>query len=150
MDSLSSAEGALGLAIAALLLVVGFRFAAPRRGREWAAAAAYAGALGVSFAGGSGLLGEPAAVACAPQRIAGGGVLVAGLLLAGGAARDRRLAARAAVPGGGSGPRLHAGLALVLLGYLLRAPSRAGAIATAAALLLHAWTALGAWGTRRR
>lgn len=146
LETLTSAPGALGLAIAALLLVVGFRFLRPERGVEWAAAAGYAAALVISFAAGSGLLGAPPAGPGAPQRLAGAAVLVGGLLLAGAAVRVRhRARAGTSLPAGRGRrpvPMLHAGLALVLLGHLLRTPSRAGAAATAAALVLHAWAGL--------
>ena len=150
MESLTSTEGTLALAIAALLLVSGFRFARPERGREWLAFVLYGTSLAATLAASVGHPLGPAAAPGVPLRAAGGAVLVAGLLLAGSAARARRLAAAGAPdprrPPARARHGVELGLALVLGGQLLRAPSLAGAVATAAAALALAWVALARSG----
>ncbi len=140
MDELTSPSGSVALAVSALLLVVGYRLARPGRAREWLALVAYAAALAAQLLGSRGLLPGGAFVPGPALRIGGATLLVAGLLVAGGPARARRRAAveGRAPPGGvprALGP-LYAGLGLVLAGQLARAPSLAGAIATAAALVV--------------
>ncbi|ABS28443.1 hypothetical protein [Anaeromyxobacter sp. Fw109-5] len=144
LDSLTSPTGSLAVAISALLLVLGFRLARPSRAREWLAVAAYAGALASQTAAALGLLGPPSEPGPG-LRVAGGVLLVAGVLLAGAPARARRRAAVGAAPG--SRPRridpAYAGLALVLVGQLLRSPTRpAAAVSVAIAVLLAGWVAL--------
>jgi hypothetical protein len=152
MDVLTSPTGSLAIAISALLLVMGFRLARPVRTREWLAIAAYAGALVALTLGALGLLEGPAAAPGLALRLAGLGVLVAGLLLAGSAARARTRAAAHAHAGAAAGagaPQptaidpVYAGLALILVGQLLRGgPSRAGAVSVGVAVLLACWAAL--------
>jgi hypothetical protein len=154
MDVLTSPTGSLAIAISALLLVMGFRLARPARTREWLALAAYAGALVALTLGAFGLLEGPAAAPGLGLRLAGLGVLVAGLLLAGSAARawtraaaDARAGAAVGAAAGAPKSRtvdpVYAGLALILVGQLLRGgPSRAGAISVGVAVLLAGWTAL--------
>ncbi|HSN90034.1 MAG TPA: hypothetical protein VLS93_02300 [Anaeromyxobacteraceae bacterium] len=145
MDALTSAAGSLGLAISALLVVLGFRLARPGGGAEWLAFAAYAAAVAATFAAGLERAGAPGAPGT-PLRLAGGAALVAGLLVAGSAASRARRPPRPGGPPaageGRAGPWLPAGFALALAGHLLRNPSRAGAIATATAVVLQAWVAL--------
>jgi hypothetical protein len=146
MDALTSPAGSLAIAISVLLLVMGFRLARPARTREWMALAAYAGALFAQTLGAVGFLGGPLAAPGTPQRIAGAAVLVAGILFAGAPSRARRrAAARAAAaraPEARSFDPVYAGLALVLVGQLLRGPSRPGAISVAVAVLVAGWVAL--------
>jgi hypothetical protein len=155
LDAFTSPEGALRLAIAALLAVVGYRLARPERGGDWLAVLAYAGALGAV------LLAERAAPAGAEPgvapRAAGAALLVLGLVVAGSAARAARRAAPPPARGARpppppplaprARPRVHAGLALVLCGHLLRAPTAAGGAAVAVALAVLAATA---WLAARR
>jgi hypothetical protein len=141
MDELTSPQGAIALAVTALLLVLGYRLARPDRAREWLAVASYGAGLAAVLLGARGLLpGGPAAGGPA-LRVAGAILVVAGLLLAGKPARDRRRAATARTPRPGPGPSaavgpVYAGLALVLAGQLARAPSVAGGIAAAATALV--------------
>lgn len=140
MDELTSRTGSLGAAIVALLFIVGYRLARPSRGRDWLALAAYAAGLAAQFLGAHALLPGRALVAGAALRIAGAAVIVAGLVTAGRPSRTRRR-----IPAGGpepsDGPRrgwnpIAAGLVLVLLGQLARAPSTAGVVATALAVVV--------------
>jgi hypothetical protein len=137
MDELTSPQGSVALAVSALLLVVGYRLARPDRVREWLAVAAYAAALAAQLLAARGLLPGPAHPAGPALRLAGAAVLVVGLVVAGQPSRARR---RAALAGRPAPParlaRLdpaYAGLALVVLGQLARAPTLAGAAATAVA-----------------
>jgi hypothetical protein len=125
---------------------MGFRMARPNRAREWGAATAYALAIVVQVLGARGLLPGGSAGSGMAQRIFGAAVLIVGLIVAGGPARARRSALAVAtaartVDTVRVGPA-YAGLALVLLGHLLRGPSAAGALATAVAAPLLAWPAL--------
>lgn len=146
MDELTSPQGSLALALAALLLVVGFRLAHPGRGREWGALVAYSVAVVAQTLGARAILPGTVVPAGAPVRILGAALLVVGLVLAGSPARARRRAAGA--PAAGRAPTagrldpVYAGLAVVLLGHLLREPSAAGAIAAGVAAPLLAWPAL--------
>lgn len=137
MDELTSPSGSVALALSALLLVVGYRLARPDRGREWLALAAYAAALVAQFLGARGLLPGAAFTAGPALRIGGAMLLVVGLFVAGKPSRARR---RAAIEGRAQSspvPRaldpVYAGLSLVLVGQLARAPSLPGAVATIAA-----------------
>jgi hypothetical protein len=142
-DALTSPGGALALATAALLLVLGLRLARPRGPAGWAAAVAYAASLAATLLGALHLLPGRAFVSPLPLRVAGAAAVVVGLLTAGAPARRRRPVAE-------RGPRVtgaaYAGLALVLLGQLLRAPSAAGALGVGVAALVHGWAA---WSGRR-
>jgi hypothetical protein len=150
MDELTSPQGAVALAIAALLLVVGYRLARPDRGREWLAIALYAAALAALLLGARGMLPGPALAAGPALRIAGAALVVGGLVVAGKPSRDRRRAAATPparpTPGplGPHPPAVEAapltwvGLALVVVGQLARSPSVAGAVVTAAAVLVLA------------
>jgi hypothetical protein len=146
LDALTSPDGALRLAIAALLAVVGHRLARPARGADWLGFLAYAGALAALY------LAERAAAPAPPVDVAvrgaGALLLVGGLVLAGAPARAARRALPAGVrpppaePLAARGRRLvHAGLALVLAGQLLRAPTPRGAAAVLVAAVLLAATA---------
>lgn len=149
LEALTSTPGALALAIAALLLALGLRLA-PRQGAAArAAAAAYAASLAVTLLGGLGILPGPAFAAPLPLRLVGAAAIFAGLLTAGALAgrrgpREPRRATWSAAPRRRAA--VHGGLALVLLGQLLRAPSAAGALGLAAAALVHGWAA---WSPRR-
>ena len=146
MDVLTSPAGSLAIAISALLLVMGFRLARPVRTREWLAIAAYAGALFAQTLGAVGFLGDAVVAPGTPQRLAGAALLVAGILLAGGPSRARRRAADerpgGTAPDARSFDPVYAGLALILVGQLLRGPSRAGAISVAVGVLIAGWVAL--------
>jgi hypothetical protein len=144
LDSLTSPTGSLAVAISALLLVMGFRLARPSRAREWLAVAAYAGALATQTLGALGLLGGEVTAPGTGVRLAGALLLLGGLLLAGSLSRARR---RAVVTGAPAPSRrridaVYAGLALILLGQLLRGPSRPAAVSAAVAVLLAVWVAL--------
>jgi protein-S-isoprenylcysteine O-methyltransferase Ste14 len=145
VEALTSPEGSLALAIAALLLVLGFRFARPTRAHEWIAFAAYAAALALSLLAARGLVPGAAIAAGAAVRLAGGAALVAGLLLAAAAAKTRRLTPAGELAVGGPYRRarrpLEVGLALVLVGHLLRAPSSLGSLAVGAAVAFLVWSA---------
>jgi hypothetical protein len=146
LDALTSPPGALGLAVAALLLVLGLRLA-PRRGVTGAAAAAtYAASLAVTLLGALRVLPGPALAAPLGLRLAGAAAIFAGLLAAGALARlhPRGEGGRGAAPRAPTA--VYAGLALVLLGQLLRAPSAAGILGVAAAAIVHGWAA---WAARR-
>jgi hypothetical protein len=137
MDELTSSQGSLALAATALLVVVGYRLARPGTGPEWLAVAAYVVALTVQLLGARGLLPGATFAAGPALRVGGALLLVAGLVLAGKRSRARRAAAAPAQPGGlqGGAAPVFAGLALVLVGQLARAPSLAGGVATAVAVL---------------
>ncbi len=143
MDDLTSPQGSVALAIAALLLVLGFRLARPGRLREWVAVATYAAALAAQLLGARGLLPGRTLAAGGALRIAGAALLVVGLVLAGTSSRARRRAATATRPEQTPVPRrvdpVYAGLALVLVGQLAREPSLAAGIFTfvAVALCVH-------------
>lgn len=146
LDALTSPAGALALAVAALLLVLGLRLA-PRRGAAGrAAAAAYAASLAATLLGALRVLPGPALAAPLPLRLAGAAAIFAGLLAAGALVRRRRRGGTT----GGAAPRapgaVYAGLVLVLLGQLLRAPSAAGVLGVAVAAMAHGWAA---WAARR-
>lgn len=141
VDALTSPEGALALATAALLLVVGLRLAGPRGAAGWAGGGAYAASLAATLLGGLGVVPGPALAPPLALRLAGAAAVVAGLLVAG--ARARR-AARAAGGAAAAAPSAWAGLALVLVGQLARAPSAAGALGLAAAAAGLGWAAASA------
>jgi protein-S-isoprenylcysteine O-methyltransferase Ste14 len=145
LEALTSPEGSLALAIAALLLVLGFRFARPDRPHAWIAFLAYAGALAVSLVAALDLVPGTPVAASAPVRIAGAALLVVGLLLAAAASKASRVVHPGALVVAGPYRRvrrpLEAGLALVLVGHVLRAPSLLGWAAVAAAVALLAWSA---------
>jgi hypothetical protein len=146
MDALTSPAGSLAIAISALLLVMGFRLARPVRTREWLAVAAYAGALAAQTLGALGFIEGPSVVPGLGLRLVGLALLVVGLLLAGSASRARMRAAMGAPTASAPEPRsvdpVYAGLALILVGQLLRGPSRAGALSVAVAVLIAGWVAL--------
>lgn len=151
MDELTSPQGSLALALAALLLVVGFRLAHPSRGREWSALVAYAVAVVAQPLGARGILPGSVIAAGVPMRILGAILLVAGLVMVGTSARARRRAAAGTSatersPTAGRLDPVYAGLAVVLLGLLLREPSAAGAIAAGLAAPFLAWPALTSRG----
>lgn len=139
MEQVLSPEGSLALAVAALVAVLGWRFTLPERGRDLAAVLVFVAAVAVTFAAGSGLVpgGGPVAAPLS-VRVVGAALLVAGLLLAGRSFKARLLAGRGHLAEAGPYARirhpLYAGLALVLVGHLLRLPSRAGALAVTIAL----------------
>ena len=146
--SFTGAGGALGLALTALLVVTGYRLAAPRGTLAWSAVLAYVFALVVIHAAAPGAGDVEAPVAL---RVAGALAIVTGLLMAGTSARAARRLAHdlaASAPDVRSGPLVPAGLAVVLLGQLARTPSRGGSLAAAFAALLLGWTAVTSW--RRR
>jgi hypothetical protein len=150
MDGLTSPQGSVALAVSALLLVVGYRLARPERAREWLGVAAYAAALVAQLLGARGVLPGPAPAAGAALRVAGAALLVTGLLVAGKPRARNRAAIEGDPPAGGrarAAGAVHAGLALVLLGQLMRAPSLAGAAAVSIAVAIEAWVA---WSARRR
>ena len=128
---LTSPEASVSLAISALLLVIGFRLAHPARSREWLAVFAYAAALAAQFLGTRGGLPGGLIAPGIALRIVGAALLVVGLVVAGSSSRARRRAAAAhdspeLLPHGQALDPVHAGLALVLVGQLLRGPSVAG------------------------
>jgi protein-S-isoprenylcysteine O-methyltransferase Ste14 len=147
MESLLTPEGSLALAIAALVVVLGWRFTLPERARDFGGVLVFVAAVAVTLLAGRGLLrgAEPVA-AGAVARIGGAAVLVAGLLLGGASYRARLVAGRGALATAGPYARLrhplYVGLALALAGHLARAPSRAGALAVLVALGQYAWLAL--------
>jgi len=164
LDALSSPHGALSLAVAVLAAVLGVRLLAPRSAPGWAAALAYVASLAASWLGASGLVpggARPGASAPMTVRLAGAALLVFGLLAAGRAAREaagravREAAGRGAgeAAGGTAGSTAGAqlkvlgGLAMVLAGQLVRAPSPAGVAVLAVAAAALGWAALVA---RRR
>jgi len=146
MDRLTTPEGALGLAVVALLVVLGYRLARPERGPDWIVLAAYAGALATIYGGARAV---PARDPGLVLRLTGAAALLAGVVLAGTAMRARRRdpAARAGLApiARAERPRIHAGLALVVAGQLLRAPTLLGLVAAAVAGAALAW---GAWRVR--
>jgi hypothetical protein len=145
MDVLTSPAGSLAIAVSALLLVMGFRLARPVRTREWLAIAAYAGAMVAQTLGAIGFIAGPRVAPGLGLRLVGLAALVIGLLLAGSSSRARRRAATgatAAVPQARTVDPVYAGLALILVGQLVRGPSRAGAISVAVAVLIAGWVAL--------
>ena len=155
MDELTSPQGSLALALAALLLVVGIRLAKPSRGREWSAVVAYAVAVVGQTLGARGILPGTVVAAGAPMRVLGAILLVAGLVMVGSQERARRRAATGAsaterAPTAGRPDPVYAGLAVVLLGLLLREPSAAGAIAAGVAAPFLAWPALTSRGAPGR
>ena len=146
MESVLSPEGSLALAISALVVVLGWRFALPERGRDFAGMLVFVTAVVLTFAVGRGLIpgsgptrpgrfcGSPAAhwsssASCSPAR------RFKARLLAG--------RGRLAVTGPYARIRhpLYAGLALVLVGHLLRLPSQPGALAVVVALAQYVWLA---------
>ena len=146
MGGVFTAEGSLALAISALVVVLGWRFTLPARGRDLGGLAVYVLALGVTYAAAYGLLPRSGAVEAPPAaRLVGGALMILGLALAGGAYRARLQAGRGHLTRGGPYARirqpLHLGLALVLLGHLLRLPSSVGLLATAVGLASQALTA---------
>ncbi|HEY6098820.1 MAG TPA: hypothetical protein VIW03_05285 [Anaeromyxobacter sp.] len=145
MDLFGSAEGSLGVAIAALLVVLGFRFARPSSVRDGVAFVAYAGAIATTFLRERGLIAGRAVDAGLALRLAGAAMLVVGLLIAGAAARARRLATPDPALGPGALGRFRRrawiGLVLALLGFLARAPSSVGAVAVLVAAGVAAWAA---------
>ncbi|MGB8929952.1 MAG: hypothetical protein WCC48_01745 [Anaeromyxobacteraceae bacterium] len=148
MDELTSPQGSLALGLAALLLVMGFRLARPGRAREWGALVAYLAAVVAQILGARGILPGAVVQAGAASRIVGAVLLVVGLIMAGTPARARRRAAagvataRERIPG--RMDPVYAGLAVVLLGHLLREPSAAGVIAVGLAAPFLAWPAVTA------
>jgi len=147
MSELLTPEGSLALAIAALQLVLGWRFTLPERGRDVAGFLLYAAAVGLAFAAGRGLLpASPPLAGALPLRLAGAALLLGGLALAGASQKARLLAGRGALATSGPYGRLrhplYVGLALVLAGGVLRAPSAVGAAAAAIAVAHYAWLAL--------
>jgi hypothetical protein len=145
LNLFASAEASLGVAIAVLLVVLGFRLARPGSSRGWAALLGYGLAIAATLLADRGILLGPAIEAGTLLRLSGAAVLVVGLLLAGSAARARALPAADTRAGSSSHrrmfPRTAVGLALVLLGFLARSPSLAGGIAVLLDLALVAWAA---------
>jgi hypothetical protein len=151
LDALSSPQGALSLAVAVLAAVLGVRLLAPRSAAGWAAALAYVASLAASWLGASGLVpggARPGVSAPMTVRLAGGALLVFGLLAAGRAAREAAGRAEGAVAGRAEGsPRgaqvkVLGGLAMVLAGQVVRAPSPAGVAVLAMAAAVLGWAAL--------
>ncbi len=146
MGAVLTTEGSLALAISALAVVLGWRFALPARGRDLGGVAVYALALGVTYAAAYGLLPQGGAVEAGPAaRLVGGALMILGLALAGAAYKARLQAGRGRLAVVGPYARirqpLHVGLALVLMGHLLRLPSSVGLLATAVALASQVLTA---------
>jgi protein-S-isoprenylcysteine O-methyltransferase Ste14 len=144
MSELFTPEGSLALAIAALQLVLGWRFTLPERGRDVAGFLTYAAAVAVGFAAGRGLVGaSPPLPAPLAMRVAGAALLVCGLLLAGASQRARLLAGRGRLATAGAYARirhpLYLGLVLVLAGGWLRAPSAIGGLLAAIAAAQYVW-----------
>jgi protein-S-isoprenylcysteine O-methyltransferase Ste14 len=155
MGELMSAEGSLSTAIAALLVVMALRFARPVRAREWGAIASYVTAIVVTLLAGRGLLpGASASAPATPVRLAGAGLVIAGLLLAGSASRALASAGPGALVTSGPYGRLrhplYTGLVLSLAGNALRWPSRVAAIATLACAALYFSLAAAEDGDARR
>lgn len=146
MDELTSPQGSLALGLAALLLVMGFRLARPGRAREWGALVAYSAAVVAQTLGARGILPGAVVQAGAAPRILGAVLLIVGLVMAGSSARARRRAAMGLATERertqGHMDPVYAGLAVVLLGHLLREPSAAGAIAAGVAAPFLAWPAV--------
>lgn len=146
MESVLSAEGSLALAIAALVVVLGWRFTLPERGRDFAAALVFVAAVALTFAAGRGLVPRAAPwSAGVALRLLGAAMLVGGLALAGASFRARLRAGRGRLAVLGPYARLrhplYAGLGLALVGHLLRLPSQLGAVLTVIALAQYAWLA---------
>lgn len=144
MIELTSPQGTIELAIAALLLVLGYRLARPSRSREWAAFAAYAAGLAGQLLGASGLLRGTVYASGAPLRILGAAALLTGLVIAGAPARARRRAMSNGnpIPAGRAAAAAHAGLALALVGQFARGPSTAGLAPVLVGAAVNAWVAL--------
>jgi protein-S-isoprenylcysteine O-methyltransferase Ste14 len=144
MSELFTPEGSLALAIAALEVVLGYRFTLSERGRDLAGAFTYVVAVALGFAAGRGLIpaSPPMSVPFA-LRIFGGAVLLAGLFLAGASSKARLLAGRGRLvtvgPYAYLRHPLYVGLTLVLVGGLLRDPSAFGGLAAAAAVAQYVW-----------
>jgi protein-S-isoprenylcysteine O-methyltransferase Ste14 len=140
-----SQEGSLAVAIAALLLVLGLRFAGALRAHERIAFASYAAALVASLLAARGIVPAATTAPGVLVRVAGAALLVGGLLLAAAASKVRRGARPGALVTEGPYRRVRrpveAGLALVLVGHLLRAPSSIGFIAVAVAIATLGWSA---------
>jgi hypothetical protein len=129
-----SGQAALSLAVAALAAVVGLRLLSPRTAPGYAAALAYAASLAASWLGANGLVPGGAAPGVSPPmtvRLGGAALLVFGLVAAGRAAGGKRRAER----------KVLGGLALVLSGQVVRAPSAAGLAVLGAAAAVFAWAA---------
>jgi len=147
MSELLTPAGSLALAIAALQLVLGWRFTLPERGRDVAGFLLYAAAVGLGFAAARGLLpGSPPLGGALALRVGGAALLLGGLALAGASQKARLLAGRGALATSGPYARLrhplYVGLALVLAGGVLRAPTGLGVAAAAVAIVHYAWLAL--------
>lgn len=153
LEVLQTPQGAISLAVAVLAAVMGVRLLGPDRlgGRAVAAAIAYAAALAVTWLGGSGVLSrspEPPLTV----RLAGAALLVFGLLQAGRSAREeagRSAQDAAGREGAGATRKVLGGLAMVLAGQVLRAPSPAGVAAALAAAAVLGWAAWRAPGAGR-
>lgn len=151
MDSLTSPDGALGLAITSLVIVVGYRVARPERGADWLGVLGYAVAMVVIYLGDRG--SPDRAATHFALRLVGAAALVVGLVLAGAGVRASRKglpprgAAAAPLPRHAR-PLVHAGLSLALVGQLLRAPTTLGGIALGIALVTLGWAAWTAWRAR--
>ncbi len=146
MGGVLTAEGSLALAISALAVVLGWRFTLPARGRELGGLAVYVLTLAVTYTAAYGVLPRSGAVDAGPgARLVGGALMILGLALAGASYKARLQVGRGHLATGGPYARirqpLHVGLALVLLGHLLRLPSSVGLLATAIALGSQALTA---------
>jgi hypothetical protein len=122
---MTSPQGSIELAIAALLLMLGYRLLRPSRARGWLGFAAYAAGVVGQLLGALGVLHGSALTAPTWQRLLGIATLVVGLLLAGAPARARRRSASAPHAGAAREPLTagHLGLALVVAGQFLRGPS---------------------------
>jgi protein-S-isoprenylcysteine O-methyltransferase Ste14 len=147
MSELLTPAGSLALAVAALQLVLGWRFTLPERGRDVAGFLLYAAAVGLGFAAARGLLpASPPLAGAFPLRLAGAALLLGGLALAGASQKARLLAGRGALATSGPYGRLrhplYVGLALVLAGGALRAPTELGLAAAALAIAHYAWLGL--------
>lgn len=151
MDSLTSPDGALGLATTVLVIVVGYRVARPERRPDWLAVLGYAGAMAVIFLGGRG--SPDRAATHLALRLVGAAALLVGLVVAGAGVRASRRgvpprdAAASPLPRH-SRPLVHAGLLLALVGQLLRAPTQIGALALGVALVPLAWASWASWRGR--
>jgi protein-S-isoprenylcysteine O-methyltransferase Ste14 len=145
MESLTSPVGSVGLAIAALVVVLGYRFTLPVGGRDFGGLATFLAAVAVIFLAGCGLISRGALATLEtsrPLRMGGGVLIAAGLLLAGQSWKARLSAGRGRLATSGPYARvrhpLYLGLGLVLAGHLFRSPSNAGAIAAALAIAHYA------------
>ncbi len=147
MSELLTPAGSLALAIAALQLVLGWRFTLPERGRDVAGFLLYAAAVGLGFAAARGLVpASPPLAGPLALRLGGAALLLGGLALAGASQKARLLAGRGALATSGPYRRLrhplYVGLALVLAGGALRAPTALGIAAAVVAVAHHAWLAV--------